>query len=78
MHAMPHGNTEMLLLATSPGPRGAVTVLEAAKEKFPRMGADLRATFSLPSFHENFSAENGVTNPDLAAGLQSAVQSLTD
>ena len=37
----------MLLLATSPGPRGGATVLEAAMATFPRMGADLRASFSL-------------------------------
>jgi chromate reductase len=56
----------MLLLATSPGPRGAATVIAAAEATFPRMGADLRATFSLPSFFDNFSANDGITDPNLA------------
>lgn len=63
----------MLLMATSPGGRGGASVLEAAKATFPRMGADLRATFSLPSFYDNFSAEEGVTDPDLADELAWAV-----
>lgn len=67
----------MLLMATSPGGRGGATVLETAKATFPRMGADLRATFSLPSFHDNFSADDGVTDPALAAELTTAVASLT-
>jgi len=38
------------------------------------MGADLKATFSLPSFYEHFSAGDGITDPELAAALQSAVE----
>ena len=34
----------MLLLSTSPGGRGGMTVMEAAKATFPRMGADLKAS----------------------------------
>jgi chromate reductase len=68
----------MLLMASSPGGRGGATVLEAAKATFPRMGADLRATFSLPSFYDNFSAETGVTDPALAAELQTAVATLSN
>lgn len=63
----------MLLLATSPGPGGAKFVLDTAKSKFPRMGADLKATFSLPAFHENFD-ETGITNPDLAEAFQNALR----
>lgn len=66
----------MLLLSTSPGGRGGATVLAEAAGKFPRMGADLRGTFSLPSFHEHYSAAQGITDPDLAANLAKAVQSL--
>ena len=66
----------MLLMATSPGGRGGGSVLEAAKATFPRMGADLRATFSLPSFYDNFTAEEGVTDPDLADELAWAVTTL--
>lgn len=65
----------MLLMATSPGGMGGKFVLEAAKEKFPRMGADLRATFSLPSFHDNFDTE-GIKDDDLSAELRKAVKAL--
>ncbi|XOV69942.1 MAG: NADPH-dependent FMN reductase [Verrucomicrobiota bacterium] len=66
----------MLLLSTSPGPRGGATVMEAAKATFPRMGADLRASFSLPSFYDNFDVNQGVLNADLAAQLQSAIAAM--
>ena len=64
----------MLLLSTSPGGRGGATVLDAGKATFPRMGADLAATYSLPSFYDNFS-ENGISDPALASELQVAVDS---
>ena len=63
----------MLLLSSSPGGRGGATVMEAGKATFPRMGADLKATFSLPSFYDNFSAAEGITDAELAAGLDAAV-----
>lgn len=52
----------MLLLSTSPGGRGGATVLATAKETFPRMGADLKASFSLASFYDAFDSEKGVTD----------------
>jgi len=70
-------NRPMLLLATSPGGRGGATVLETALAKFPRMGADLRASFSLPSFYDNFSPETGITNPELSAALTAAIAALS-
>lgn len=63
----------MLLLATSPGGRGGATVLEAAKATFPRMGADLAASFSLPSFYDNFSEGDGIKNAELKTALDTAV-----
>lgn len=62
----------MLLMATSPGAGGARFVLEAAETKFPRMGADLKATFSLPSFYDNFG-EDGIKDAELAAKHREAV-----
>lgn len=62
----------MLLLATSPGGRGGATVLEAGKATFPRMGAELKSSFSLPSFYDNFS-EGEISNEELSAGLAEAV-----
>ena len=63
----------MLLLATSPGGRGGATVLAAAEATFPRMGAKLVATFSLPSFYENFSDGGGIGDVELSAALAAAV-----
>ena len=48
-------NKSMLLLATSPGPRGGLSVLETAKNTFPYLGGNVVADFSLPSFNDNFS-----------------------
>lgn len=63
----------MLLMATSPGGRGGASVLEAGKATFPRMGADLKATFSLPSFYDHFDAEKGITDSEMAAKLETAL-----
>ncbi len=45
----------MLLMSTSPGGRGGQSVLEIAKNRFPRHDANIIADFSLPSFRTNFS-----------------------
>jgi len=63
----------MLLLSTSPGGRGGATVMEAARATFPRMGAELRASFSLPSFYDHFTEEEGITDPELRKGWEAAV-----
>jgi len=64
----------MLLLATSPGARGGASVLEIAKNAFPRYGASIKATFSLPSFNENFDVENGrISNTELDNDLRGIV-----
>ena len=44
----------MLLMATSPGARGGLTGLEIAQGRFQYMGGNIVATFSLPSFYDNF------------------------
>ncbi|NND76827.1 MAG: NAD(P)H-dependent oxidoreductase [Flavobacteriales bacterium] len=54
----------MLLMATSPGGRGGLSVLEAAAGRFPRMGGNIVAQFSLPSFYDNLS-ENGIVDEEL-------------
>ena len=58
-------DTPMLLLATSPGGRGAKAVLELAVNDFPRRGAQLAASFSLPSFGQNFNRDEGITDAEL-------------
>jgi NAD(P)H-dependent FMN reductase len=55
----------MILLSTSPGPRGGQGVMNAALDRFPRHGAVLLGHFSLPNFKENFDVEKGILNPEL-------------
>ena len=66
----------MLLMATSPGPRGGLGVLDIAKDRFPRHDANLVATFSLPSFRDNFEPAIGITNEALKIELQSIVKAI--
>jgi NAD(P)H-dependent FMN reductase len=63
----------MLLLSTSPGARGASIVLELAFNKFKRMNSNLIAAFSLPNFKENFSEDDGIIEPPLAAKLDEQI-----
>lgn len=64
----------MLLMATSPGARGGASVLEIAKNAFPRYGANIKATFSLPSFDINFDIEKGeISNLELRKELQKII-----
>ncbi len=63
----------MLLLAASPGGRGGASVLASAESYFPHLGARVVATFSLPSFHDNFSEEKGIIDPELHADLAEVV-----
>jgi chromate reductase len=67
----------MLLMATSPGGRGGASVLEIAKNAFPRYGANIKATFSLPGFNDNFDVENGrISNPELDKQLKEIVANI--
>ncbi|WP_188619329.1 NADPH-dependent FMN reductase [Flavobacterium suaedae] len=52
-------NKPMLLLSTSPGKGGGKNAVEAAQIIFKRYGGNVRATFSLPSFNDNFDIEAG-------------------
>lgn len=60
----------MFMLSTSPGRRGGASVLETASIRAGFMGAEVVATFSLPSFRHNFSAEEGIMDAELAASFQ--------
>lgn len=67
----------MLLLAASPGPRGGGNVLAAATASMPHFGGEVKGSFSLPNFHDNFdAASGGITSPDLAAQLRQTLQAL--
>lgn len=67
----------MVLLSTSPGGRGAKTVLELALSQIPRFGGQVKASVAVPSFAENFDIEAGViTNNEIAAQIRAAVNQL--
>lgn len=62
---------KVLLMAASPGGRGGVGSLKGAEAILPRFGADIIATFSFPSFHNNF--DKGIIEPELKTLHQEAV-----
>ena len=65
----------MLLMATSPGARGGSSVLDIAKNALPRYGGSIKATFSLPSFNDNFDVEKGrISNQELDEKLREIVR----
>lgn len=66
-------NKPMLLMSTSPGGYGGGNVMNTAKTFFPQFAADIKDTFSLPKFYENFDLESGVINPDLLADLKDKI-----
>jgi len=62
----------MLLMATSPGPRGGASVLGIAQDRFPRHEANIVEVFSLPSFGDNFS-DGKIVNSELDEELKEKV-----
>jgi len=67
-------NKAMVLLATSPGPGGAATVLAAATGSAPYFAGDVKANLSIPSFYDNFDMNSQqLSNPELEDKLQSAL-----
>lgn len=65
----------MLLLATSPGPRGGQTVLEIALGRFPFNGGNIVGSLSFPSFNVNFK-DGEVVNIKLKNDIQKMVKDL--
>jgi len=71
-------NKPMLLLATSPGPGGAASVLAVAVGSIPYFAGVVKANLSIPSFYDNFDVENQrLSNPELQEKLQSALALLS-
>lgn len=67
-------NKAVFLLATSPGARGGLSVLQIATDRMPFDGAEVLDTFSLPEFHKNFEKGKGVTNNLLRSQLEAKVR----
>lgn len=63
----------MLLMSTSDGARAAKMAFEYGSVRFPRHGADIVATFSLPGFKDNFS-EGRIMDKELDDQLKKAVK----
>ena len=70
------GEKPLLLMATSPGVRGGLTVLEIAKNRFPFSGGIIIETFHLPSFNENFDDNKGIINENLSQQLQQKIDEI--
>ena len=67
---------KMFLLSTSPGGRGGKSVHEIASAAFPRLGADITGSFSLPSFNDNLTAD-GIADPELAKSFAEELEKFT-
>ena len=68
----------VVALSTSPGPGGAKSVLATATTSLPFFGATVKASLSVPSFHDNFDVAAGrLSNAELDAQLKAAVATLT-
>ena len=69
----------MVLLSTSPGPRGGASVLAAATGSAPFFAGHVKASLSIPSFYENFDVERGtLRNEELKSRLIEAVSQLQE
>ena len=72
-------NKALLAMSASPGGRGGAGVLKVVEDSVHRFGADLRATFSVPKFGDNFSEDEArLTSAELQSGLREALGRLKD
>jgi len=70
-------NKPVLLLATSPGPGGAASVLNAASGSAPYFAMDVKAQLSIPSFFDQFDMTTGkMQSPEWQDKLLSAISQL--
>jgi chromate reductase len=70
-------NKPMVMLSTSPGGRGASTVLAAATASAPHFDGHVKASLSVPKFFDNFDVETtSISNPEIQTSLETAVRSL--
>lgn len=68
----------MLLMATAPGARGGLGVLEAAEKRFPLHGGNIVDTFTLPFFNDNFDKEaQKISNPGKDSELREKVNKIS-
>jgi len=65
----------LVIMSTSPGRRGGANVMKIALEGIPRFGGDIRASFTVGKFGENFK-DGRLTDPDLAQELRDGLSKL--
>ncbi len=72
-------NKPMVMLATSPGPGGASSVLATAIASAPFFDGEVKASLSVPSFYDNFDVEQGrINNDEINRQLRTVVKCLLE
>lgn len=67
----------MVLMAASPGPGGATSVLSIAKTSAPFFNGEVKGDVSVPNFYDNFDSElNVIRNEEVNEKLKQAVSAL--
>ncbi len=70
-------NKAMVILATTPGPGGASSVLNTAVTSGPYFAANIIGSLSVPSFYDNFDIETGkLSNQALNDELKAIINKL--
>ncbi|MDO3426507.1 NAD(P)H-dependent oxidoreductase [Chryseobacterium sp. APV1] len=68
----------MLLMATAPGARGGLGVLEASGKRFPLHGGNIVDTFTLPFFNDNFDkAAQKISKEEKDSELKEKIQKIS-
>lgn len=71
-------NKPAIFLSTSPGAGGASNVLKTAIDSAQFFGADVKASFSVPAFYDNFDLDkNTFKNVEIANELNNIVTGVT-
>ncbi|GHF78482.1 NADPH-dependent FMN reductase [Thalassotalea marina] len=71
-------NKPMIMLATSPGPGGAASVLASAVNSAPYFDGEVKGSLSVPSFYDNFNSDEAkLVNQELNQELAAIVSKLT-
>ena len=71
-------NKPAIFLATSPGQRGAQSVLQSAIGSAPFFGANVVGSFSLPKFYDHFDVDKKtITDETLNQALAEVMKALT-
>ena len=66
---------KVFLLSASTGARGGMSALEVVEKLIPRFGGEVIATYSFPSFKENFSSEEAkISNVEIKNEIVAKLQ----